>query len=83
MATTPDEKETKETFTGLDQLPTVENRIEEVDATVTGTNETPLRPVDTGFGAWSFVSKLGFLPSIMLIFTMISPVDCCLFRYSS
>jgi hypothetical protein len=40
----------------LDALPTLAHDAGAADPYV---GETPLRPVDTGFGAWSFVSTMG------------------------
>jgi hypothetical protein len=70
MATASNEKEAKEASSEIDQLPTLENHVEfeeVIDVANTVANDATLRPPDTGFGAWSFVSKLYFQKCPMFI----------------
>jgi hypothetical protein len=53
---TPMEEKSEKDLGLLDALPTLAHDAGAADPYV---GETPLRPVDTGFGAWSFVSTMG------------------------
>jgi hypothetical protein len=53
---TPMEEKSEKDLGLLDALPTLPRGAGAADPHA---DETPLRPVDTGFGAWSFVSTMG------------------------